>query len=169
MSRVLLDIVAQNFSGGICRLPKSVAGSNPASFFRSKPCLTRPAINRSKTGCIAVATCRVAASNGIFGATPISRSPRANCAAANHHAQSAASSSEYRERLRHGPMRFEPRLAIEPRERRQSRFGPLVRHPFPGDMIRQIAVPPGAGAARAGKADGSESVHQNTWFSFLIV
>ena len=97
MSRVLLDVVAQNFSGGICCFCQNHAPAQTPFFFRSKPRLTRPAINRSKTGRIGAATCSVAASKAnIPGVTPISRNPRANCAAArSSRAQSAASSSEW--------------------------------------------------------------------------
>ena len=50
MSGMFLDIVAQHFLGGICRFSKTVGRLQSVSFFRSKPCLTSPAINRSKTG-----------------------------------------------------------------------------------------------------------------------
>ena len=83
MAGVLLDIVAQRFLGGIRRFDETGGRLKPVLLFRSKPRLTSPAINRSKTGRIGRGdTARVAALKGFFALTPISRSPCATCAAA---------------------------------------------------------------------------------------
>ncbi len=61
-------------------------------------------------------------------------------------------------------------LQLTQRKRRQDGFGRFARQPLPGDMIRQVACAAGRGrTARAGQADGPESIHQDAGFSSLII
>ena len=73
---------------------------------------------------------------GNIGVTPISPTPRASCAAArSSRAKAPPPVQSGREQQQHGPVHSVPRLSTDPVGAATRRFGRLVRHPLPGNMI----------------------------------